>query len=103
MLGKSFIAFLHKDADILRSIVPGVKAYQQRLVRQLAAKADGLHQEIRRFLLESFLYSLTTLGYHKFMRKGYFFRRTFYSQAEENTLKLKCWNDMITNKSINPV
>ena len=46
-----FIAFLHENADILRTIIPGVKADQQWLVRQLAAKADGLPQEIRRFLL----------------------------------------------------
>ncbi len=46
-----FIAFLHKNADVFRSVIPGVKADEQRLVRQLAAEGGGFPQKIWRFFL----------------------------------------------------
>ena len=37
-----FVAFLHKNTDVVGSVISRIKADEQRLVCQLAAKVDGL-------------------------------------------------------------
>ena len=42
---------LQEDADVLGGVIPGVKPEEQGPVRQLAAEADGLFQELGRIFL----------------------------------------------------
>ena len=44
---------LQEDADVLGGVIPGIKPEEQGFIRQLAAEADGLLQELGRVLLVS--------------------------------------------------
>ena len=50
-LNDEMASMLQEDADVLGGIIPGIKPEEQGFIRQLAAEADGLLQELGRALL----------------------------------------------------